>query len=566
MNMNMNMRMLRKTLIPVSGRALQHSRKQLCGRHFWSSKAHKRLAAETTTTVAKRCKTAYDHKLLSISMAGALAVTLSILTLSSSTCDSSPSFQIKQVYEINELLGEGAFGRVFCATRRKDGLVVALKALPIKLTDKADLDREIKALRHLKHPHICKFYDQHSNEDYYFVVMELIQGGELLEHLIQKGPFSEQDASRFLRQFAHALSYMHSQNFVHADLKPENLMMDSWESDAKVRVVDFGCATRLEEGVEEDRVYGTQGYMAPEGLTLPQPCPTPAMDMFAAGIIMYIILTGSHPFDPSGDAEDKELAARIQACSINPELLDRYVWDPDRLQGLSEASIDLLKKLLHPDPNKRISSRIFFQNPWIQSHTAVSNILPQSDLKLQFFWQKRFHNAIRKKFGSSLTEEKLRKIFENMDLDGNGEITLEELQTALAEELGGSKNVPRVLQSLDLDQSGTISFPEFQTIMQISSLSEPENNNKEITDRVRTKLLEELLGKSVFSSKTVFSEEDLRHVFTTMDLDGDGTLCVTEIQQALKGILGLDDEVIHAWVSSNSVVRFSFVIIKKCFF
>jgi serine/threonine protein kinase len=159
---------------------------------------------------------------------------------------SDRTFQVQKVYKIKKVLGEGASAKVYKATRIADGVVVALKAINHNSSDDRDFQREIHALTVLSnpgHPHVCRLYSQHEDRNNYYLEMELIEGGELFEHLIENGPFSEQDASRFVKQHAHALFYIHSKGLVHADLKPENLMMDSWdESKATLKVVDFGSA------------------------------------------------------------------------------------------------------------------------------------------------------------------------------------------------------------------------------------------------------------------------------------------------------------------------------------
>jgi calcium-dependent protein kinase len=305
--------------------------------------------------------------------------------------------------------------------------------------------------------------------------------------------------------------------------------------------------------------FGTVAYLPPEMFLQQHQQPMPAMDMFAAGIIMYIILTGSHPFDPTGEASDEEIVKAIQDCGI-PGFLDRFAFD-ERTNGLSLASKELMRQLLNPDPNKRMTSPEFQRNAWIQGRSAASTVLKNSDAKLKRFWQKRFRAAILKKYsnledGSSstiLSEARLQKIFRSMDLDGNGEISIDELKSALSGLLGGEKNMLDVLESLDEDGNGTIGYTEFKTIMQMTfddNDNSNSNNNGESNDKVRAALLKSFAGKSVSSGNDIIiSKEDLRRVFDTMDLDGDGTLRVSEIRQALRGILGMEEEAISAWVS-----------------
>ena len=150
---------------------------------------------------------------------------------------------------------------VYQARRKADGAIVALKTMPREYTGKTDFEREVAALQLLSkppsgpHPHLVEFYDLHRDDKNYYLAMELIDGCELLDHLVDNGPYSEADAASFLRQFAEAMSYVHHIGLTHNDLKPENLMIaynksnaqdndtvaDAAES-AKLKVVDFGCA------------------------------------------------------------------------------------------------------------------------------------------------------------------------------------------------------------------------------------------------------------------------------------------------------------------------------------
>ena len=168
-------------------------------------------------------------------------------TTSKDTDDpSSPSsaknkpFQLKQEYEIQQLLGEGAYGMVFSARRKADDKLVALKTMPREFTGQTDFEREVAALQLLqRHDHIVQFYDLHRDERNYYLAMELIDGGEIYDHLIENGPYSESEARDFLRQFAEAICFVHKTGLTHNDLKPENLMI---HADTKLKLVDFGCA------------------------------------------------------------------------------------------------------------------------------------------------------------------------------------------------------------------------------------------------------------------------------------------------------------------------------------
>ena len=181
------------------------------------------------------------------------------------------SFRLKEVYDIERVLGQGAYGMVYKARRKDDGLALALKTMPREYTGKTDFEREVAALQLLSkppsgpHDHVVKLYDLHRDDMNYYLAMELVEGGELLEHLIHHGPYSEALAASFMRQFAEALCFVHSAGYAHADLKPENLMLATSSSSSSLvasdaasnndnmalKVVDFGCACTHDMGRNE---------------------------------------------------------------------------------------------------------------------------------------------------------------------------------------------------------------------------------------------------------------------------------------------------------------------------
>jgi serine/threonine protein kinase len=244
--------------------------------------------------------------------------------------DQKEPFEIKDHYQLTgEILGEGAFGTVYKATRKADGMPVAIKE--IERSDDADqseFEREIAALSELSkdggHPNICRLYACHRTADVNYVVMEIIDGGEILEHLIQGGPYSEITASKFFRELAEGINSIHSHNIIHADLKCENLMLSSWDdSNAVLKVVDFGTSVPADDiackglGGDIADFKGTAAYCSPERLRDDTGCPSKADDMWAVGAILFILLTGSHPFDPQGTMCDEDIEEVV--LSISPD-------------------------------------------------------------------------------------------------------------------------------------------------------------------------------------------------------------------------------------------------------
>jgi len=429
---------------------------------------------------------------------------------------------IHDLYDVQKVLGEGGFGKVYLAVRRCDQQLMALKAIPIQSNglsptasncNEESLQREVSALVALSdpgHPHVCRLYDSPLRDNSHsYLAMEYIGGGELFEHLVNKGPFSEHDASKFLRQFADALHYIHSKGYVHSDLKPENLMMGSWEKkEHRLKVVDFGFSIPNQESIKLPS-YGTVAYLPPECLIKGhsghgEPWhPNPAGDMFAAGVIVYTVLTGTHPFDRTNQASNKTIANSIVASltsttefnssgvtdrnnqmsnkKIN-DYLDAHVFD-DRTDGLSSSSISLMRSLLNPNAKCRMTSGQFRHHPWILGQTATTHCISSGHhSRLKKFWQRRFRAAILQKFwGSSghhrgtLSQKESEVIFRSLDLDGDGTVSLEELKRSMINDssslasLGGNKikqyMLDDIFSSIDEDASGGIDLGEFQRAM-----------------------------------------------------------------------------------------------------
>ena len=454
---------------------------------------------------------------------------------------------IHDLFDVQKLLGEGGFGKVYLAVRRFDQQVVALKAATIlnnnglfpsaSNCNEESLQREVSALIALSdpgHPHVCRLYNSPLRDNSHsYLAMEYIGGGELFEHLVNRGPFSEHDAAKFFRQFADALHYIHSKGYVHCDLKPENLMMGSWEKEEpRLKVVDFGFSVPDQESIKLAS-YGTVAYLPPECLvnghsSQGEPWhPNTAGDMFAAGVIMYTVLTGTHPFDRTNQASNLAIANSIVASLTSTteystssttssdgvtratnssndtcgsrstnNYLATHVFD-DRTDGLSSSSISLMRGLLHPDPKQRMTSCQLRHHPWILGQTATTHCLSSGHhSKLQAFWQRRFRAVILDKFWGassghhrgqdrrrqSLSHKESEIIFRSMDLNGDGTVSLEELKRSMMNESlsppsidgnrddsGGNKikqyMLNEIFSSIDEDGSGGIDLGEFKRVM-----------------------------------------------------------------------------------------------------
>jgi len=377
-----------------------------------------------------------------------------------------------------DFLGAGAYGKVYEAIRIADGQLLALKVIPKFTSTNQAVEREIQALQALStpgHEHVCQLYNHHQDEHNVYLAMEyIVGGGELFEHLVSTGPFSEADASRFLQEFAQGLAYIHSKGYSHGDLKPENLLMSNDAKRPCVKIVDFGFC--MPQDPPTKLVFGTVAYLAPEilqHLGIPQQ-PSPAVDMYAVGVIMYTLLTGTHPFDRTNCASDDSIrSAMVRSlqhsrhnAKTSHDYMNQQVLD-DRVSTLSPSAIDLMRNLLEPNASKRMTSCQLLSHPWIQGRTATHHAMLHSDTKLRRFWQRRFRAAIMKKFhvGFLSNDEKLKAIyFDSMDITGDGRVSFEEFQIAM-KDIFGIQQMKDIFQSVDLQQNGYLDYEEFVSIM-----------------------------------------------------------------------------------------------------
>eukprot|EP00546_Thalassionema_frauenfeldii_P014360 CAMPEP_0178916536 /NCGR_PEP_ID=MMETSP0786-20121207/12704_1 /TAXON_ID=186022 /ORGANISM="Thalassionema frauenfeldii, Strain CCMP 1798" /LENGTH=692 /DNA_ID=CAMNT_0020589903 /DNA_START=291 /DNA_END=2369 /DNA_ORIENTATION=- len=300
--------------------------------------------------------------------------------------ESSNKKWVEDVYRVrwNRPLGEGSFGTVYQATDRKNGEKVAVKKIPKKFTDDVGFQREMDALLHVRdaggHPNICGLRENFEEGRHYYLALDLIEGGEMFDHLVKLGAYSEADASRLIREIASALAFLHGIGVVHGDMKPENVMLStSNASDAVVKIVDFGCA-QVEE-VECTPVGITPAYSPPEVLDKNKDNKTmrPTQDMWALGIILYVMLTGLHPYDLNGSASDDEIEEMVMAGK-KPPLRGSPI-----TAHLSDSAIDLIERLMEYNADKRISAHEMLEHPWVRGETATKKKIEGSDKRLSLY-------------------------------------------------------------------------------------------------------------------------------------------------------------------------------------
>jgi serine/threonine protein kinase len=278
-------------------------------------------------------------------------------------------------YDLREEIGVGSTSKCYSCTRKSDAKVFACKVIDkrqIESQYSGMLDQctiEIKVLKTLNHPNIIKLEDNYETPDRIFMVMEKMQGGELFDYVVEKGTLSEEEGSLLVRKITSAVAHMHALNIIHRDLKPENLLLTTKGPDAEVKLIDFGLAKIMDDAVAKS-FLGTRGYLAPE--MLQRHAYDKAVDIWALGVIVFVLLCGCLPFDDDSSRIDSESAARKKFTLRFPR------WS----SNLSVSAKDLLHNLLDVNPKTRFTAEQALNHPWVSGRTVQINNYLQSPSQL----------------------------------------------------------------------------------------------------------------------------------------------------------------------------------------
>ncbi|XP_034727393.1 calcium/calmodulin-dependent protein kinase (CaM kinase) II beta 1 isoform X39 [Etheostoma cragini] len=293
-------------------------------------------------------------------------------------------------YQLYEELGKGAFSVVRRCVKLCTGQEYAAKIINTKKLSARDhqkLEREARICRLLKHHNIVRLHDSISEEGFHYLLFDLVTGGELFEDIVAREYYSEADASHCIQQILEAVLHCHQMGVVHRDLKPENLLLASKCKNAAVKLADFGLAIEVQGDQQAWFGFaGTPGYLSPE--VLRKEAYGKPVDIWACGVILYILLVGYPPF---WDEDQHKLYQQIKAGAYDfpsPE------WDT-----VTPEAKNLINQMLTINPAKRITAQEALKHPWVCQRSTVASMMHRQETVECL---KKF-NARRKLKGAILT-------------------------------------------------------------------------------------------------------------------------------------------------------------------
>mmetsp|Transcript_17317 Transcript_17317/g.25587 ORF Transcript_17317/g.25587 Transcript_17317/m.25587 type:complete len:732 (-) Transcript_17317:106-2301(-) len=392
----------------------------------------------------------------------------------------------------------------------------ALKSIHLnRVTDKVfvrELKNEIEILKSLDHPHIVRPIETFLYRNQLFIVMELCSGGDLYS----QDPYVEDEAARIISSILSAVSYMHSKNVVHRDLKYENILFASNSSRSEIKLIDFGLSKKyLSDSGEMTEGVGTIYTMAPEVL---KGTYTSQADIWSVGVVAYMLLSSQMPFY---GRKRRHIIEQIMEC--------KFDFKGRRWKRVSNQAKEFVKDLLIGDPDERATADEACQSLWLNKrHAATTRAATVDEIELAHQTLKNYANYSHlKKLALMVIAHKstsneigiLRKIFQDYDQKKNGVIRRIEFKQALAQYGYSDAELNRLFDAIDLDGSGQIKYTEFLAATIEAHGEIDENRIAEAFDRldsddsgfISLENLRELLGDEIPVNRinVIIKEADL---------------------------------------------------------
>ncbi|XP_068667523.1 calcium-dependent protein kinase 13-like [Aristolochia californica] len=410
------------------------------------------------------------------------------------------SEKIDEKYVVDRELGRGEFGVTYLCIERESRELLACKSISKRklrtAVDIEDVRREVAIMKHLpKDASIVSLREACEDENAVHLVMELCEGGELFDRIVARGHYSERAAATVTRTIVEVVQLCHKHGVIHRDLKPENFLFANKKENSPLKAIDFGLSIFFKQGEKFSEIVGSPYYMAPEVLKRNY---GPEIDIWSAGVILYILLCGVPPFWAE---TEQGVAQAILRGNID---FKRDPWP-----NVSDNAKDLVRCMLEPDSKLRLTAKQVLEHPWLQNARKASNVplgdVVKSRLK-QFSLMNRFKRKALRVIADHLSVEEvgdIKDMFRKIDTDNAGAVTFEELKAGLQKHGShlAESEVQILLEAVGTNAKGTLDYGEFVAVF--------------------------------LHLQRMANDEHLRKAFSYFDKDGNGYIEPEELQEAL---------------------------------
>jgi len=368
--------------------------------------------------------------------------------------------KVTDTYDVDKKkLGQGSYGSVSQCISKSSGAVRALKTIPKAAMKNVErFHSEINIMKIMDHPNIIKLHETFEDQRNIYLVMEICNGGELFDRIIDSGHFTEVQAATVMQNIFRAVYYMHENHICHRDLKPENFLFTTKAPIEKtiLKIIDFGLAHVFGPDIVMTTKAGTPYYVAPQVLAGKY---DESVDIWSCGVIAYVLLCGYPPFHGDTDAD---VLAKVR--------LGNFSFNDSDWKDVSEDAKNLIRALLKMQPKDRFTAKEALHHTWVENKGPKAKDVPLSTGMFDNLKSFRSKNKLKKAalhvIANLMSESQikaLRDVFMSLDNNGDGLLTHKELKEGLLK--AGFEEIPadlqQIMEEVDSDGSGVIDYTEF---------------------------------------------------------------------------------------------------------